>query len=197
MAVSPEDASVLIGFFEAADGSRIEVETKWGAGRLELIAGQIAPSLLARFRGQQGRWRQALEGAWKADFLTKDALLLVEQKTGAMQRAWAALDVAAEEAGHRPISPWVWEIRLADGSVAALVQSDAEAAKVIAEGRHVNVYTAKEIGALIDMIPGALQLAKTVFPGAKVQAPSPYRRIEGAIPWDDPIPFGDPQEDAA
>jgi hypothetical protein len=196
MAVSPEDAAMLVGFFEAADAERIQAEAKWGAGRLEIICGLFEPALLARFRGQQARWRAALEGAWKADFLTRDALALVEQKTKAMMRGWAALDNLAEEAGQRPIAPWVWEIRLADGSIAALVQTDAEASKVIAEGRHLHVYTAAEIGALIDTIPQALQLAKVSFPGAKVLTAG-YRRNPDPIPWDDPIPFGGEEGEAA
>jgi hypothetical protein len=194
MSISPEDAAKLSGFFEAADAVRLDAERKWGMGRLEILCGMIDPPLLARFRGQQARWRAALEGCWKSDYLTGDTLAQVEQKTGAMQRAWTALDVVAEAAGHRPIAPWVWEIRLKDGSVAALVQTDAEASKVITEGRHLHVYTALEIGHLIDAIPAALQQAKTEFPGAKLQAPNPYRRSEDAIPWDDPIPFGDVQE---
>lgn len=196
MPISPEDAAKLTGFFEAADGARIEAERKWGTGRLELIVGRLDPALLARFRGQQARWRATLEAAWKSDYLTIDSLAGVEQKCGAMQRGWAALDAMAEEAGQRPIRPWVWEVRLEDGSVAALVETDAEAGKVIAEGRHVHVYTAQEVGHLIDLIPQALQLAKVHFPGAKLQKPDPYRRSSDPIPWDDPIPFGnDPEEE--
>lgn len=191
MAVSSEDAALLVGFFEAADACRLEADRKWGAGRLEILIARLDAALFARFRGQQMRWRQALEGAWKTEFLTRDQLALVEQKTGAMRRAWEALDAQAEWAGMRPVAPWVWEVRLEDGTVAALVETDAEASKVIAEGRHVVVYTAAEIGKLIDLLPGALQLAKQEFPGAKLQAPSPYRlNREDPIPWDDPIPFG-------
>jgi len=201
MAISPEDAAMLSGFFDGADVCRIEAERKWGTGRLESMAARLDPALFARFRGQQARWRKALESAWKAEFLTRDMLAEVEQKTGSMQRGWAALDTLAEEAGMRPIQPWVWEVRLEDGSVAAFVETDAEAGKVIAEGRHLHVYTAREVAALIDMIPGALKLAKVEFPGAKLQAPDPYRRSGAAIPFDDPIPFGDEptpwEEDAA
>lgn len=190
MAISSDDAGKLVGFFEAADAARIEAEKKWGAGRLETVCGLADASLMARFRGQQARWREALEAAWKADFLTRDALALVEQKCGAMQRAWLALDAAAEVAGHRPIAPWVWEVRLEDGRIVAFVQTDAEASKVIADGRHVEVFTAAEVAALIDMIPEALKLAKVTFPGAKVQKPR-YQRSADPIPWDDPIPFGE------
>jgi hypothetical protein len=105
-----------------------------------------------------------------------------------MQRGWQALDAAAEEAGHRPVAPWVWEVQLEDGTVAALVQTDAEASKVIHEGRYLVVYTATEIGALIDLLPGSLQLAKATFPGARLQIPPASHE---AIPWDDPIPFGE------
>lgn len=197
MSISSDDAAKLVGYFEAVDGARIEAEKKWGSGRLELIIGRLEPGLLARFRGQQQRWRAALETAWKSDFLSRDGLAEVDRLAGAMQRGWAALDTLAEEAGQRPIAPWVWEVRLADGSVAALVQTDAEASKVIADGRHLHVYTAAEVGALIDLIPEALKLAKVEFPGAKLQPPDPYRRSGELIPWDDPIPFGDDQEDAA
>jgi hypothetical protein len=182
---SPEDASVLQAYFEGVDERRIEADRKWGCGRLEML---VEGDLLARWRRQCFTWREALEAAWKSDFLSRDALQLVQQKAAAMQRGWQALDTAAEEAGHRPVAPWVWEIRLEDGTVAALVQTNAEASKVIHEGRYVVVYTAAEIGALIDLLPGALQLAKVVFPGARLQ---PSATIHEPIPWDDPIPFGE------
>lgn len=195
MAISSEDAAMLQGFFEAADAQRIEMERKWGVGRLEALAALHAPVLLARFRGQQARWRAALKDAWEADFLTRDALTLAEQKTGSMQRAWLALDASAEEAGHRAIAPWVWEARLEDGTVAAFVQTDAEASKVIAEGRHVLVYTLDEVAALLQLVPTVLSAAKVEFPGAKLQMPHPYYRSKEPIPWDDPIPFGDAADD--
>lgn len=195
MAISPEDAATLTGFFEAVEAVRKGLETTWGVGRLELLAGIHNPSLLARFRGQQARWRAALKNAWEADFLTRDALALVEQKSGAMQRGWQALDTAAEEEGHRPIAPWVWEVRLEDGTVAAFVQNDAEASKVIAEGRHVAVYTTNEIASLLAIVPEALALAKVEWPGAKLTAPDPWRRSTNPIPWNDPIPFGDSASD--
>ena len=191
MAITSEDADMLTGFFEAVDVVRSDMAVKWGTGRLELIAGRINPALLARFRGQQARWRDALKTAWEADYLTRDALALVEQKSGAMQRAWVALDAAAAEAGEREIAPWVWECELEDGTIAAFVQDDAQASKVLHEGRHVAVYTVKEVAALIDAVPNALKLAKVTFPGAKLQLPEPYRRIRGPIPWNDPIPFGE------
>lgn len=196
MAISSEDAAKLQGFYEATESVRKGLEQTWGVGRLEAIAGRVNPMLLARFRAQQERWRVTLRTAWDAEFLSRDMLDAVEQKAGAMQRGWIALDANAEEAGERPIAPWVWEVRLEDGSIAAFVQTDAEVGKVMAEGRHVHVYTATEVGCLISLLPQSIQMAKQEFPGAKLGIPDPYRRHRGPIPWDDPIPFGDGAVDA-
>jgi hypothetical protein len=190
---SPEDCGALRGYFEGVEAVREEIETKWGAGRAEKLAGD---DLRARFRRQQATWSQAYQTAWEAGILTRDLLEAVQQKAAAMQRGWLALDQAAEAAGHRPIRPWVWEVMLADGSVAALVQTEAEVAMVQASGRFTAVYTAVEIGHLLDAIPGSLQMAKAIWPGAKFQAANIGNPM-GAPEWSDDgdeIPFGDPQQ---
>jgi hypothetical protein len=124
--------------------------------------------------------------------LTRSHLDAVTSAAGGMTRAWQALAAAASEAGHRPLSPEVWETTLADGTVVALVRTNDEAAQVIASGREVAVYTLREVAHVIDALPAALQMAKVVFPGAKVLPPHP----DGIKPkgWErdgDPIPFGD------
>lgn len=189
---SPADCGELAAYFDTTEHARVEVETKWGVGRAERLA---PPDLLARFRRQQVTWREAYAEAWDAPFMTRNLLEAVAGKAGSMCRAWAALDAAAEEAGHRAVAPWVWEVPLSNGTIAALVQTDAEASKVIAEGRFLVVYTAAEIGHVIDALPDALKLAKQVWPGAKVQRPTVVRNDLGVPPWSDEgdeIPFGDP-----
>jgi hypothetical protein len=192
-AISPEDCATLTGYFEAVEASREEVEQTWGAGRVERLAGLAQPDLLAKFRRQQATWSGAYQAAWTAPYLTAQLLETVQLKAAAMRRGWQALADHAASAGHRPIAPWVWEIRLADGSVAALVQTDAEVGKVIAEGRFVSVYTPAEIGHLIDAIPGALQMAKVAWPGAKfTSTKTPVPNTSGASAWSDQgdeIPF--------
>lgn len=186
----PEDCAVLSGYLDGVEAARVESDRKWGVGRLELLVGD---DLRARWRRQCATWRAAYEDAWTSDYLTRDQLLAVQAKAAAMQRGFAALDAAAEEAGHRPVAPWVWEVGLAGGEVAALVQTDAEASKVIAEGRYVVVYTLAEVGHVIDALPDALQLAKQTWPGAKVQPPRRVPNTLGAPPWSDDgdeIPFG-------
>jgi hypothetical protein len=174
---SPEDCAKLQAFFEGVEDARREVEAKWGVGRVELLADD---TLRARWRGQCVRWSAAYAAAWDAPYLTIAGLQSVADLSAAMRRGYAALDAAAEEAGHRGILPWVWEVALADGSVAALVQTDAEASKVIAEGRFLAVYTLAEIANVLAALPDALRRAKEVFPGARFQAP---RRMPDGEPW--------------
>lgn len=182
---SAADSATLQALFEGVDAAREEAEREWGRERLPLL---VDDETRAKFRRQQVRWSTALQAAWAAPMLTRDLLADVESAAGGMRRAWAKLAELASEAGHRPISPDVWEVRLADGTIAALVQTNDEAAKVIADGRYVAVYTVAEVGNVIDALPGALQMAKVVWPGAKVLPQS------DAGPWSkhgDDIPFGD------
>jgi hypothetical protein len=127
--------------------------------------------------------------------MTRGLLEAVQTLAGSMRRGYAALDVAAEEAGHRAIAPWVWECLLPTGEVVAIVQTNAEAGHVIASGRFVAVYTLAEIGNVVAALPQALQLAKQVFPGSRFQPPRlPVVDVLGAGPWrpeGDEIPFGD------
>ena len=189
---SPEDAAVLQAYFEGVQARRDEVERKWGVGRVELLA---SDDLRAKWRRQQATWSKVYADAWAADgFLTRDQLQAVQDKAASMKRGYDALDAAAEEAGHRPLKPWVWEIPMLTGEVAALVQTDAEAAHVLAEGRYLVVYTLAEVRNVLAALPDALSLAKQVFPGARLLAPhvNVFDR-SGSGPWrpeGDEIPFG-------
>lgn len=166
---SADDCATLQAYFEGVDQARAEAETKWGAGRLQQL---VDDETRAKFLRQQGRWSQALQAAWEAPFLSRDGLADVQRFAAAQRRAWAAMDAIAEEAGHRPIFPDVWEALLSDGTVVAVVRTDAEASKVIADGRHVAVYTLREVANVIEALPQVLRVAKVEWPGAKVQPPS-------------------------
>lgn len=193
---SAEDAATLQAYFEGVNAKRVEIEAKWGVGRVEILAGD---DLRARWRRQCASWSAVYREAWETDgFLTRDRLQAVQDKAAAMRRGFDALDAAAEEAGHRPLKPWVWEVMLPGGEVAAFVQTDAEAAHVIAEGRYLAVYTLAEVANVIAALPDALKLAKQVFPGARFLPPVVSRRSQvdnrlEAGPWrpeGDEIPFG-------
>ena len=187
---APDDCAKLQAYFEGVAEARRVLETKWGCGRAELLA---SDDLRARWAGQCARWYAAYSAAWAAPYLTVDLLGDVQRLASAMQRGYAALDASAEELGHRAIAPWVWEILLPGGEVAALVQTNAEAGKVIADGRFLVVYTLAEIGNVLASLPDALSLAKQVFPGSRFRAPQVTNDL-GAGPWrpeGDEIPFGD------
>lgn len=162
---SAEDCATLQAYFAGVEQARAEAEAKWGAGRLLQL---VDDETRAKFMRQQARWSQALQMAWDAPFLSRDGLNDVIRFAAAQRRAWGALDALAEEAGHRSIFPDVWEALLSDGTVVAVVRTDAEASKVITDGRHVAVYTLREIANVIEALPEALRVAKVEWPGAKV-----------------------------
>ena len=110
-----------------------------------------------------------------------------------MRAAWSALDKAATDTGQATRPLYVWEAILEDGSVAAIVQTDQDAAAVIAQGRAMAVYTMDEIGRLLSGFP-ALAKAKEVWNGASVVAvrviSDPLDGIHDTRPaLDDEIPF--------
>jgi len=135
----------------------VEMERKWGVDRLRLL---VPLDLREKFDRQrylvnQALWHGNLEG--------------VKRETSRMVKAYQALDAAAQTAGKKPISAEVWEIPLPDGTVAALVKTNAEAHKVVSEGRQMAVYTLDEIGRLIAGFPQILK-AKEIFEGAQITA---------------------------
>ena len=85
------------------DALAIELERKWGCGRLRLL---VSTELRARFDSQ--RWKLA-QAQWHG------GLEDVVREAGRMARAWRALDTAAEAGGAAPLSPEVWELSLSDG----------------------------------------------------------------------------------
>lgn len=179
---SSEDCITLQAYLDGVDHAAKEAEAEWGMDRLPLL---VDAELRAKFHRQAIRWRESMETAWSAKFLTRDILDDVAKKSGAMERAWAALAQAASEAGHRPVRPEVWEARLRDGTVAAFVQTSAEAARLTATGRHLVVYTLAEVASVIDAIPDTLAMAKIEFPGSKIQAPVDRSWVKHG----EPIPF--------
>jgi len=178
---SSEDCAALAAYIAGVDDFARIAETKWGMDRLPML---VTDDLRAKFNRQADLWSQAITEAHEARHLTRDQLQAVVARSAAMKRAWTALDIAAEEAGHRPVAPWVWEARLKDGTVAAIVQTNAEASHVIAEGRHVAVYTLEEVANVIDSL-GSLSIAKQIFPGAKVRP----QRDTSWVRHGDPVPF--------
>ena len=145
------------GAIDGADQVALEAEAKWGAGRLRLL---VSPELREKFDRQRYLFNQAI---WHGD------LEAVRVQSARMAAAWRALDAAAE-AGQCPhLDPAVWEARLEDGTVAAIVRSPEDARAVARDGRKLVVYTLEEIARILSH-HGAVNEAKLVWPGATVEA---------------------------
>ena len=160
----------------------IEMERKWGAGRLRLLVDTV---LREKFDRQRYLVNQAL---WHGQL--QDVIMQARR----MITAWQVLDRAADAAGADTLAPEVWEGVTPDGTVVAIVKNDMDLRLVAAQGRHVEIYTMDEIARLLAAYP-ALAAAKASFPGAQVtRVSSPPRDPLQAVPdskapIDDTLPF--------
>lgn len=179
---SAEDNATLQAHIMGVDKAATEAEAYWGIGRLPML---VDTDMRAKFMRQGARFREALEAAYETNMLSRDQLEAVQKTAGGMERAWLALDKAAREAGHKPADPEIWEAVLEDGSIACIVRTNAEASKVIQDGRALNVWTIDEVAKAIDMMPDAVRAMKETFPGAKVV--EKRERSRGVL--DDPLPY--------
>src|SRR6185436_16016532 len=140
---------------DGVDAVAIAMEARWGAGRLRLL---VPPELRERFDKQRFKFDAAI---WHGD------LEGVKREASRMITAWQALARAAEAAGAPILSPEVWEVALADGTVVALVRSPEDAHAVVADGRRVMVYTLAELAIMLEQYQEVTKV-KITFPGAEV-----------------------------
>ena len=158
-----------------------DMERQWGVDRLRLL---VDPDLREKFDRQRYKVNHAMETGSIED---------VKRECSRMVKAWRACDAAARAAGHRRLSPEVWEIGLRDGSVLALCRSTDDAQALRADGRATVVWTLDEVASMIDG-QHFVQSVKRAFPGASVVAArtaitDPLRGVDAVGPLDDPIPF--------
>ena len=140
---------------DGADHTAIEMERRWGAGRLRLL---VTAELREKFDKQRFKFQSAIQHG---------SLQEVQAQAQRMTTAWMALDRAAEAAGEPELSPLVWETALADGTVVALVRSREEAHAVVSSGRKVAVYDMEEIARMLANYREVVD-TKITFPGAEV-----------------------------
>lgn len=165
-------ASAIAG----VDAVAVEMENKWGVGRLELL---VDDELRVKFRKQARKLNDAIN-AFDAERVRRHA--------EAMKKAWLALDLAATAAGALALDPEIWEIGLTDGRVVALTRTTAEATAATRQGRHTDVWSLDEIANVIEAFPSIVK-AKQTFPGAIVK--SVRAKNNEAFDWNtgDPLPF--------
>lgn len=167
---------------EGLDHLAGEMERKWGVDRLPLL---VSEQLRAAFYRQQDLLNDALGSG---------DLTLIDIQAGGMKRAWQALDQAAAQAGQKPLSADVWEVKLPkSGKIVALVRTSAEAHLVAGPDRET--WTLSEIACLIDGLDGKVAEIKRVFPGAEITAihktETPEIPTKDSFDWakGDDIPF--------
>lgn len=173
------NATYLAGqsHIDGADALAIELERKWGTGRLRLL---VSADLREKFDRQRLKLNEAIQTGDVAE---------VQLQADRMCNAYRALDGAAEAAGASKRNPDVWECLLPDGSVAAVVPDNDSAQWVIAEGRKMAVYTLAEIANLLHGFP-ALVKAKECWAGATVTAvrtniADPLEGMDRTVPNDE------------
>ena len=146
---------------DAADALGVEMDRKWGVGRLRLLVnGQMREKFdRQRYLMAQSRWEGTLED--------------VKRESQRMVTAYNALDAAATAAKAAPVDAQVWEVvvpsGMLKGSVLAIVKNDEAMAKVAAEGRNVIVVTLDEVARIIGYDHDTLMVKQT-FPGAQIEA---------------------------
>ena len=164
---------------DGADATAIKMERRWGAGRLRLL---VDTPLREKFDRQDFLYRQAIHHG---------TLEEVQRQAGRMIAAYRGLNLAAETVGAPKLSPVVWEVALADGTVAAIVRSYEDGAEINRERRLV-VFTLEEIGRMLDNYRQVVD-TKLTFPGATVTAirrlsiEDPLQGVPDGVSLDDPI----------
>jgi hypothetical protein len=164
---------------DGADATAIEMERRWGAGRLRLL---VDTPLREKFDRQDFLYRQAIDHG---------TLEEVQRQAARMTAAYRGLNLAAETVGAPKLSPVVWEVGLADGTVAAIVRSYEDGVEINRERRLV-VYTLEEIGLMLENYRTVVD-TKIVFPGAEVVAirrqniEDPLQGVPEGVSLDDAI----------
>ena len=151
---------------DGVDALAVEMERKWGVGRLRLL---VAPEWREKFDRQRLKFNLAINGGDVAE---------IEAESKRMELAWRTLDRLASEAGAATSPAEVWEVPLpsGDGVVAIVRGNDVRPPR---DGRAVQVWTLDEIARVIEAFP-TIAKCKEIWPGATVDVirPPPNDPIE-------------------
>lgn len=168
----PIDRGPVQEALEPLDRVAVEMEGKWGVGRLPRL---VTPDMAAKFASA----RQKLDEAIRANDL--DAVVA---KASVMIRGWKALDQAATEAGHKTHPEAVWS-KLHRGTTYTIVLDRADVSKVAKDSKHpATVVTLDELLVVWDDFQGrrVIEETKTLFPGATVEKAG-ITEMDDDIPW--------------
>ncbi len=149
------DALAIKAVIDGVDHVAVEMENKWGVGRLRLL---VDDDMRERFDRQAALFNEAV---FANDVET------VRRHGEGMRKAWQTLTKYASDCRFCRIDPFAWEVNGPDG-VIAVVRTNPEAYAVVREGRAVEVWTLDEVARVIAAHRDTIGEAKRVFPGAQV-----------------------------
>lgn len=170
---TPIDRKPISDALEPLDRIAVEMEGKWGVGRLSRL---VTPDMAAKFSSA----REKLDEAIRANDL--DAVVA---KASVLIRGWQALDKAATEAGHKTHPEAVWSSRRG-GKVYTICLDRADVNKIARDASDpAHVVTIDELLMVWEDFQAnrVISETKSLFPGATVQ------RVGGIKEMDDDIPF--------
>lgn len=173
MAPLPIDRTPIGDALEPLDRVAVEMEGKWGVGRLQRI---VTPEMAAKFASAREKLNEAIRD---------NDLGAVIAKAAVMIRGWQALDKAATEAGHKQYPDGVWSTKYR-GTTYTVVLDRADVNKVAHDAQDkAHVVTLAELLLVWDEFQGKRVISETKahFPGATVE------RVGGVAELDDDIPF--------
>lgn len=168
----PIDRGPVQEALEPLDRVAVEMEGKWGVGRLPRL---VTPDMAAKFASA----RQKLDEA-----IRDNDLEAVVAKASVMIRGWQALDQAATEAGHKTYPEAVWS-KQHRGTKYTIVLDRADVSKVAKDSKHpATVVTLDELLVVWDDFQGrrVIEETKTLFPGATVERAG-IKEMDDDIPW--------------
>lgn len=169
----PIDRGPVQDALEPVDKVAIDMERKWGVGRLQRL---VTPELSAKFSSARAKLDDAIRD---------NDLEQVVHRASVVVRGWHALDKAADEAGHKTYPEAVWQKRY-KGRTYTIVLDRADVNKVAVDNETPeHVVTVDELLTVWDDFQGrrVVEETKGLFPGATVE------RVGGIREMDDDIPF--------
>lgn len=168
----PIDRGPVQEALEPLDRVAVEMEGKWGVGRLPRL---VTPDMAAKFASA----RQKLDEA-----IRDNDLEAVVAKAAVLIRGWQALNKAATDAGHKTYPEAVWS-KLHRGTKYLIVLDRADVSKVAKDSdQPATVVTLDELLVVWDDFQGrrVIEETKTLFPGATVEKAG-ITEMDDDIPW--------------
>ena len=168
----PIDRKPIQEALEPLDRIAVEMEGRWGVGRLQRL---VTPEMAAKFASAKDKLDEAIRANDLEAVVSKAAVLI---------RGWQALDKAATEAGHKQYPEAVWSSKHR-GTVYTICLDRADVNKIAKEAVDpAHVVTIAELLTVWETFQGnrVISETKSLFPGATVEKVG-IKDLDDDIPW--------------